>query len=86
MHEIVVYSRHGCHLCEVMLEQVESLCRGRALVIVRDVDTNPDWENLYGLEVPVLILDGKEVCRYQFDEAVFVAAMNKTVSNTGEGV
>ena len=76
MREIVVYSRQGCHLCEVMLERVGPLCRGQARVIVRDVDTNPDWENLYGLEVPVLMLDGEEVCRYQFDEAAFVAALN----------
>ncbi len=76
MREIVVYSRQGCHLCEVMLEQLVPLCRGKASVIVCDVDTNPDWENLYGLEVPVLILDGKEVCRYEFDESAFVAALN----------
>ena len=67
MYEFIVYSRRGCHLCEEMLEQLEPLCRGRAAISVRDVDTNPEWLEAYGLLVPVLCLDGKELCRYQLD-------------------
>ena len=67
MHEFVVYSRRGCHLCEEMLELLEPLCRGKASISVRDVDTNPEWLEAYGLLVPVLYLGEKEVCRYQLD-------------------
>ena len=67
MPEFVVYSRRGCHLCEEMLEQLEPLCRGRATLLVKDVDAKPDWADAYGLYVPVLVVDGTEVCRYQLD-------------------
>ncbi len=76
MREVIVYSRQGCHLCELMLEQVGSLCRGKAEIVVRDVDTRVEWADAYGIEVPVLLLDGAEVCRYEFDRTAFVAALN----------
>jgi len=69
VRNFVVYSRRGCHLCEEMLEQLEPLCRGRAALIVEDVDTKPEWVDAYGLCVPVLVADGEEVCRYQLDKA-----------------
>ncbi len=80
MREVIVYSRQGCHLCELMLEQVAPLCRGKADVVVRDVDTRVEWADAYGVEVPVLLLDGAEVCRYEFDRAAFVAALNGAAS------
>ena len=69
MREFVVYSRRGCHLCEEMLEQLEPLCRGSAALLVRDVDTSPEWTDAYGLHVPVLMVDGEEICRYQLDRS-----------------
>lgn len=67
MYEFVVYSRRGCHLCEEMLELLEPLCRGKAKISVRDVDSNSEWLEAYGLLVPVLYLNEKELCRYQLD-------------------
>ncbi|MCP3999768.1 MAG: glutaredoxin family protein [Gammaproteobacteria bacterium] len=67
MHEFVVYSRRGCHLCEELLEILEPLCRGKAKISVRDIDTNPEWQEAFGLLVPVVYLGEKEVCRYQLD-------------------
>jgi glutaredoxin len=67
VYEFVVYSRRGCHLCEEMLELLEPLCRGKAKISVRDVDSNSEWLEAYGLLVPVLYLNEKELCRYQLD-------------------
>jgi hypothetical protein len=72
VREFVVYSRRGCHLCEAMLEQLEPLCRGRAALVVQDVDTRQEWADAYGLYVPVLEADGKEICRYELDKAAVV--------------
>jgi len=58
-----------------MLEELEPLCRGRANVIVRDVDTRPEWADAYGLYVPVLIVDGNEVSRYRMDREIVVALL-----------
>lgn len=81
MLEIIVYSRHGCHLCEEMLEKVEPLCRGKAGIVVRDVDTRNEWADAYGLDVPVLFLNEREVCRHRLDEQVFIAALNDSLAD-----
>jgi hypothetical protein len=80
VREFVVYSRRGCHLCEEMLEQLEPLCRGRGTLLVRDVDTSPEWTDAYGLHVPVLVVDGEEICRYQLDRPA-VSQLLATQSN-----
>jgi hypothetical protein len=65
--DLVVYSRQGCHLCEIMIEELLPLARGRARVRVRDVDTRDDWRELYGRRVPVLEYDGLSLCEYRLD-------------------
>ncbi|NND54760.1 MAG: hypothetical protein HKN56_07295 [Gammaproteobacteria bacterium] len=59
-----------------MHERAEPLCRGRATIVVRDIDTNPEWYEAFALEIPVLEIDGKEVCRYELDEAALLAALD----------
>lgn len=74
MAEVVVYSRRGCHLCEVLIEELLPLCRGRAEVVVRDVDTRAGWRERYGDDVPVVEIGGLSVCRHRLDrEAVDTA-------------
>ena len=67
MPELVVYSRPGCHLCELLLEEIGPLIRGRATLVVQDIDTRPDWQAAYGDKVPVVEADGRELCRYHLD-------------------
>ncbi|MFW2404667.1 MAG: glutaredoxin family protein [Gammaproteobacteria bacterium] len=64
---VVVYSRRGCHLCELLLEELGPLVRGIAEIQVRDVDERPEWRDAYGLRVPVLCCDGEEICQYNLD-------------------
>jgi hypothetical protein len=69
VREFVVYSRRGCHLCEELLEQLEPLCRGRATIVVNDVDTKPEWAESYGELVPVRLSAGSKICHYHLDRA-----------------
>jgi len=73
--EITVYSRRGCHLCEDLLEELEPLTRDRAVIRVFDVDTNPEWVELYGELVPVVYYAGSEVCRYHLDRSKVLALL-----------
>ncbi len=66
---LVVYSRRGCHLCEVLIEELLPLVRGRGTVEVRDVDERADWQQRYGSEVPVVECEGRELCRHRLDRA-----------------
>jgi len=73
--EVVVYSRSGCHLCEVLIEELAPLLRGRAGLEVRDVDERGEWRERYGDSVPVVELDGVELCRYQLDRDAVAKAL-----------
>jgi len=67
MPVIEVYSREGCHLCEVLIEDLLALLRGRADVRVHDIDSRPDWLQKYDIRVPVVELEGVVLCEYSLD-------------------
>ena len=65
---LVLYSRTHCHLCEDMHLQLEELQGEYGFeLVVRDVDTHPDWASAYGDEVPVLFVEDVEISRYFLD-------------------
>ena len=64
---LVVYSRRGCHLCEVLLEELLPVVRGRIDVEVRDIDSREDWRDTYNTRVPVVEYDGEAICEYHLD-------------------
>ncbi len=58
-----IYSREGCHLCEVMLDDLLALIAGHDVQVrVVDVDDDEDTRRRYGLRIPVLEADGEEIC------------------------
>jgi thiol-disulfide isomerase/thioredoxin len=68
---LTIYSRPGCHLCDDMKAIVERVAREDADVSVSEVDvsTAPQLEARYGLDVPVLLIDGRKVAKYRVTEA-----------------
>ncbi|MBY0233169.1 MAG: glutaredoxin family protein [Gemmataceae bacterium] len=58
--EVVLYTRQGCHLCHdaLALLERERPAFGFALSVV-DVDSDPALAERHGLEVPVVLVDGK---------------------------
>ena len=67
MPTLEVYSRHGCHLCEQLIEELLPLVRGRFDVDVRDIDSRDDWQSAYDVRVPVVIYAGRLVCEFHLD-------------------
>ena len=76
MSRLVLYSRRGCHLCEEMLEDLESLCRDVALEVV-DVDRDTALVSRYGTRVPVLVADGREICAGRLDRVALAACLRR---------
>lgn len=73
---LTLYSRAGCHLCELMLEAVRAVCKERSVTLeVIDVDTDPALAVLHGARVPVLAVDGREICHFRLDETALRAAL-----------
>lgn len=75
MTTLTVYSRAGCHLCEVLVEELLPLIRGRAEVRVVDIDADADLRAKYDTLVPVLTLGSREICRYELDRAAIETAL-----------
>jgi hypothetical protein len=68
MREIEVFSRQGCHLCELLIEELEPLCRAHGVMLrVRDVDDDERRREAYGLRVPVVRAGGAELSGWPFD-------------------
>jgi thiol-disulfide isomerase/thioredoxin len=72
----VLYGRAWCHLCEDMRAALEPLA-ARFDVPIRwiDIDEDPALEARYNELVPVLTLDGAELCRYRLDAPAVLAAL-----------
>ena len=68
MHEVVVYSRKGCHLCEVVKETLAQV-QGDAEFQWREVDIDADLQLLqkFNDEVPVVFIEGRKAFKYRMD-------------------
>lgn len=72
----VILSKPDCHLCHVMrevVERVRAACGGS--LEMRDVREDPELERLYGAEIPVLLVDGRELARHRIAEAALRALL-----------
>jgi glutaredoxin len=58
---VVVYTRQGCHLCEVAEQQVAEVCAATGDTWVRvDIDDEPDLQARFTEQVPVTFVDGAQ--------------------------
>jgi glutaredoxin len=64
-HNVTVYSRRGCHLCDEAVAVVRRVSGGRAEVEVVDIDADPRLTERYTIRVPVIAVDGVEIAEYQ---------------------
>jgi hypothetical protein len=74
---IVIYSREGCHLCDIMIEELLPLIRDRLDLIVQDVDSRHDWYEKYDTRVPVMEYDGELICQYHLDREALARILSK---------
>jgi len=67
---VTLYSRPGCYLCDEMKAIVAEVARTIPLKLDEvDISGNADLEARYGLEIPVLLVDGKKVAKFRTTEA-----------------
>ena len=73
MHEVVVYSRSGCHLCDVVKGTLTG-AQGKADFAWHevDIDSDPQLRLLYNDEVPVVFIDGRKAFKYRMSEDQFL--------------
>jgi len=76
MHDVVVYSRAGCCLCDVVKETLAAM-RAEADFHWREVDIDADAELRlkYNDEVPVVFIDGRKAFKYRMSGGEFLRAL-----------
>ena len=86
MIALTLYSRPGCHLCSEMKVVVR-----RALASIQesitleeiDISTDPDLEARYGLEIPVLLVNGKKTAKYRITDAEITRILRDRAGRSG---
>lgn len=77
-HEVVLYSRKGCHLCEIVKESLAKLSRQTQFSWQEvDVDSNEALRRQFTDEVPVVFINGKKAFKYRMDEQDFLRKLSR---------
>jgi glutaredoxin len=71
--DVILYTRKGCHLCEIVKESLVKLQkRGGFTWHEIDVDADAEIRRLYTDEVPVVFINGRKAFKYRMDEQDFL--------------
>jgi glutaredoxin len=84
---LTLYGRAWCHLCDDMRAALDDVVRtlradgGMMELAVRldvvDIDTDTSLEARYNEWVPVLVMDGVELCHHRLDRARVAEALRR---------
>ncbi len=76
MKKVTIYSRTGCHLCEIAIDKVKSVKSELNFDLqIRLIDNSLDLEKEFGEQVPVIIIDDKVHDYWRVDLERFIAAI-----------
>jgi glutaredoxin len=86
---LTIYSKPGCHLCDEMKSLVHRIIAQHSsdqTIALEEIDISTDHELMdrYGLEIPVLLIDGKKVAKYRVTEGELTQMLAGRTSR-GEG-
>jgi glutaredoxin len=71
MSLVTVYSKPDCHLCEQAVEALRALQPELGFELQeRDIREQDSLHRAYFERIPVIALDGEELCEYFLDEAL----------------
>ncbi len=78
MHLVRLYSRPGCHLCDVARETILALRERLGFEFEEvDIEADEELELEYGIRIPVVLVDGVEVFEIRVDPAQLSEALRR---------
>ena len=78
MKSVALYTRKGCHLCDVVKAVLdEERARTPFELVIVDIDESASLKADYGTLIPVVFVDNVEVARYRIDREKFRAALEQ---------
>ena len=79
MKKVIIYSRPGCHLCEVVKSVIEqSDCAGKYTLNEVNIDSDENLLRRYKNDIPVIMIDGVEAFRHRVSVEEFQTAILKS--------
>ena len=77
MKKVLIYSRTGCHLCEIAIDQINSVRNEKNFQVeIKLIDGSYELEEKYGEQVPVIFIDEKIHDYWRVDLKRFTKAIN----------
>jgi glutaredoxin len=68
---ITVYSKPDCHLCAQAMEALRGLQREYGFQLQeQDISDDDALQRMYFERIPVVVLDGEELCEFFLEEAL----------------
>ncbi|HYE64165.1 MAG TPA: glutaredoxin family protein [Pyrinomonadaceae bacterium] len=75
---VIIYTRPGCHLCEEARQEIlASDCADRYLLEEVNIDHDPALVERYGLEIPVITINGIKAFKYRLTAAEFKRKLHR---------
>ena len=69
MFALTLYSRPGCHLCDDMKAMIARVSRTVPSTLEEvDISGSAELEATYGLEIPVLMVNGEKAAKFRISE------------------
>ena len=77
MKKVTVYSRTGCHLCEIAIDLIKSIKQENNFSLeIKLIDNDSELQKEYGEQVPVILIDEKVHDYWRVDLIRFTKAIN----------
>ncbi|NDH49754.1 MAG: glutaredoxin family protein [Proteobacteria bacterium] len=67
MTQAIIYSRQDCHLCEKLEDELRSVYKDLLDILMVDIDEDINLKKLYGLEIPVLMINNERITLHPVD-------------------
>jgi glutaredoxin len=76
MKSVTVYSRSGCHLCEIAIDRINSVINDYKFTLdIVLIDHNSELEKEFGEQVPVILIDNQIHDYWRVDLERFTTAI-----------
>jgi glutaredoxin len=82
MIRVTLYTRPGCHLCELVERVLHHVAAKRPFELeIRNIDQDTRDLEKYRNDIPVVSVNGREIARHRLTAAAMEAALDEAGSN-----
>ncbi len=76
--EVILYTRHGCHLCDEVKSSLMRLARLASFQLREvDIDSDPELVRQFNDEIPVVLVNGRKAFKYHLEEQEFLRLLGR---------